>query len=134
MIKEILQTEITFIEDRHKRGSGLFDDIGLAAPAFGMMGTLIGLVAMLQNLDDPSAIGGPMAVALLTTLYGATVANAFAIPVANKLKLRSADEILAKEVAIEGIMAIQSGDNPRIVEQRLLAFLSPALRPAPDSE
>ncbi|MCA9438242.1 MAG: MotA/TolQ/ExbB proton channel family protein, partial [Candidatus Omnitrophica bacterium] len=134
LIKEILQTEITFIEDRHKKGSGMFLNIGLSAPAFGMIGTLIGLVAMLQNLSDPSSIGPPMAVALLTTLYGAIVANAFANPVAEKLMARSAEEILAKEVTIEGIMAIQSGDNPRIVEQRLLAFLPPSMRPKGESE
>ena len=129
LIKEILQTEITFIEERHKKSAGMFLNIGLAAPAWGMIGTLIGLVAMLQNLSDPSTIGPPMAVALLTTLYGALVANAFANPVADKLGARSAEEVLAKEVTIEGIMAIQSGDNPRIVEQRLLAFLPPSMRP-----
>lgn len=129
LIKEILQTEITFIEERHKKSAGIFLNIGLAAPAFGMIGTLIGLVAMLQNLSDPSSIGPPMAIALLTTLYGAMVANCFANPVAEKLQARSQEEILAKEVTIEGIMAIQSGDNPRIVEQRLLAFLPPSMRP-----
>lgn len=134
MIKEILSTEIAFIEDRHKKGAGIFAGIGTAAPAFGMIGTLIGLVAMLQNLSDPSSIGVPMAVALLTTLYGAVVANAFAIPVSEKLRARSAEETLAKEVTIEGIMAIQSGDNPRIVQQRLLAFLPPAIRPQGDEE
>jgi len=129
MIKEILTTEIAFIEDRHNKGTAIFESLGNAAPAFGMIGTLIGLVAMLQNLTDPSSIGPPMAVALLTTLYGALAANAFAIPVAQKLRNRSAEETLAKEVTIEGIMAIQSGDNPRIVQQRLLAFLPPAIRP-----
>jgi chemotaxis protein MotA len=129
LIKEILETEITFIEDRHRKGAGVFESLASCAPAFGMIGTLIGLVAMLQNLSDPSAIGGPMAIALLTTLYGAMIANAFAAPVAEKLKARSAEETLAKEVTIEGIMAIQSGDNPRIVQQRLLAFLPPAMRP-----
>jgi len=134
MIKEILSTEIAFIEERHKAGINIFVTIGTIAPAFGMIGTLIGLVAMLQNLSDPSSIGPPMAVALLTTLYGAVIANAFANPVADKLKARSAEETLAKEVTIEGIMAIQSGDNPRIVQQRLLAFLPPAIRPKTEDE
>jgi len=128
-IKEILQTEMTFIEDRHKRQIAVFDDLGISFPAFGMIGTLVGLVAMLQNLSDPSSVGPPMAVALLTTLYGAVMCNAFAVPVATKLKIRNADEMLSREIAIEGIMAIQSGDNPRIVEQRLLAYLPPAIRP-----
>jgi chemotaxis protein MotA len=103
--------------------------MGAAAPAMGMLGTLIGLVQMLQNLSDPSTIGPSMAVALLTTFYGAFIANVVAIPIEGKLKLRSAEEILIKEVAIEGVMSIQSGDNPRILEQKLLAFLAPNIRP-----
>lgn len=129
LIKEILQTEIAFMEDRHKKGLAILEYVAGVFPAMGMIGTLIGLVAMLQNLSDPSSIGPAMAVAILTTLYGALVANLVAIPMSKKLAARSAEEIHAREVVIEGIMAIQSGDNPRIVEQRLLAFLPPSMRP-----
>lgn len=129
LIKEILQTEIAFMEDRHKKGLSVLEYISGVFPAMGMIGTLIGLVAMLQNLSDPSSIGPAMAVAILTTLYGALVANVIAVPLAKKMAARSAAEIHAREVIIEGIMAIQSGDNPRIVEQRLLAFLPPSMRP-----
>lgn len=130
LIKDILHTELAFIEDRHKTGQRIFEYAGQVAPAFGMIGTLIGLVLMLQKLDDPSSIGPSMAVALLTTLYGAVMANACFIPLAGKLKMRTAEEILLKEVAIEGVMSIQSGDNPRILEQKLLAFLPPSIRPS----
>lgn len=129
LIKDILQTELAFIEDRHRVGQSVFGFMGSTAPAMGMIGTLIGLVKMLQNLSDPSSIGPAMAVALLTTLYGAFIANVFFIPLEGKLKSRSSEEILIKEVAIEGVMSIQSGDNPRILEQKLLAFLAPSIRP-----
>lgn len=128
LIKDILETELAFIEDRHKIGQSIFQTMGTYAPAFGMIGTLIGLVLMLQQMEDPSAIGPGMAVALLTTLYGAIVANVVFLPIAGKLKNRTAEEILIKEITIEGIMSIQSGDNPRIVKQKLQAFLSPKLR------
>ncbi len=129
LIKDILHTELAFIEDRHKSGTQLLEYMATAAPAFGMIGTLIGLVLMLQTLDDPSKIGPSMAVAILTTLYGALFANATCIPLAGKLKIRTSEEVLLKEIAIEGVMSIQSGDNPRILEQKLLAFLPPSMRP-----
>ena len=129
LIKDILQTELAFIEDRHRTGQSLFSYMGATTPAMGMLGTLIGLVKMLQNLSDPGSIGPAMAVALLTTFYGSLLANLVMIPLEGKLKSRSAEEILIKEVAIEGVMSIQSGDNPRILEQKLLAFLSPSIRP-----
>ncbi len=129
LIKDILQTELAFIEDRHRNGQGILTYMGSASPALGMIGTLVGLVKMLQSLNDPSAIGPAMAIALLTTLYGALMANLAWIPLAGKLKSRTQDEILLKEVAIEGVMSIQSGDNPRILEQKLLAFLAPNIRP-----
>lgn len=132
LIKDILQTELAFIEDRHRSGQAILLYMGTVAPAMGMIGTLIGLVAMLQNLSDPNAIGPAMAVALLTTFYGALMANIMFIPLAGKLKVRSQEEILIKEVAIEGVMSIQSGDNPRILEQKLLAFLPPKIRPPRD--
>lgn len=128
LIKDILTTEIAFMEDRHNMGVSILDSAGTFAPAFGMIGTLIGLVAMLANMDDPSQIGPAMAVALLTTLYGAVLANLVFLPCAGKLKVRTANELLQKEVVIEGILSIQSGDNPRVVEQKLKAFVSPAAR------
>ena len=128
LIKDILHTELAFIEDRHRTGQNIFVTMGTAAPAFGMVGTLIGLVLMLQTLSDPSSIGPGMAVALLTTLYGALIANVVFLPIAEKLRNRTNEEILIKELSIEGIMSIQSGDNPRIVQQKLLAFLAPRAR------
>jgi chemotaxis protein MotA len=128
VIKNILETELDAMEDRHKDSAGLFLAIADYAPAMGMMGTLIGLVAMLQNLNDPSSIGPAMAIALITTFYGAVIAYMFAAPIAGKLKLRSADEALRRQIMIDGIMAIQAGDNPRIVEQKLNAYLPPERR------
>lgn len=130
LIRDILTTEVAFMEDRHSRGQAILTSMGASAPAFGMIGTLIGLVQMLAGMEDPSSIGLGMAVALLTTLYGAVLANIVFIPVAGKLKVRTAGELLVKEITIEGILSIQSGDNPRVVEQKLKAFVSPALREA----
>lgn len=128
LIRDILTTEVAFMEDRHNKGQSIIASMGAAAPAFGMIGTLIGLVQMLSSMEDPSGIGAGMAVALLTTLYGAVLANVVFIPVAGKLKVRTAAELLGKEITIEGILSIQSGDNPRVVEQKLKAFISPDLR------
>ncbi|HEO72381.1 MAG TPA: motility protein A [Candidatus Hydrogenedentes bacterium] len=128
LIKDILTTEIAFMEDRHALGQGVLNAMGTYSPAFGMIGTLIGLVQMLATLDDPSKIGAGMAVALLTTLYGALMANVVFLPAAGKLRVRTANELLCKEVIIEGILSIQSGDNPRVVEQKLKSFISPQIR------
>ncbi len=127
-IKEIMDTEIEYISARHRSGAAIFDAMGSYCPAFGMVGTLIGLINMLANMDDPSSIGPAMSVALVTTLYGAFLANLIFLPIAGKLKTRSASEILMKELCVEGIMSIQSGDNPRIVEGKLKAFLPPSMR------
>jgi len=128
LIRNILETELSYLEDRHKLGQGIFDAMGTFAPAFGMIGTLIGLINMLKTLDDPTQIGAGMAIALITTFYGAVLANLILIPIAGKLKNRTVQESLIKEVMIEGIMSIQAGDNPRVVEEKLKAFLSPKLR------
>ena len=128
LIEQILTDELQAVADRHSLGKALFDSIAKFAPAFGMIGTLIGLVIMLQNMDDPSRIGPGMAVALLTTLYGSMLANIFAIPIADKLGLRSEEEIFLKTIVVKGVMSIQSGDNPRTVEQKLKTFLKPSLR------
>ena len=127
-IRDELDTEITFIEERHRIGQEIFVTMGTYSPAFGMIGTLIGLINMLRTLDDPSQIGAGMSVALVTTFYGAVMANLLLLPIAGKLKNRTERETLLKEVTIEGIMSIQSGDNPRVVEEKLKAFLAPKLR------
>lgn len=128
LIEQIMNNELDNLVERHENGKGLFDTLGKYAPAFGMIGTLVGLVAMLANLSDPSSLGKGMAVALITTLYGALIANAIALPIADRLSRRSADEVLYKTVIIKGVMAIQSGDNPRVVEQKLRTFLPPNAR------
>ncbi len=130
LIKDILSTEITFIETRHENGGKIFDFAATLSPAFGMIGTLIGLVLMLGNMNDIESIGPNMAVALITTLYGSIIANAICLPINEKLKGYSAQEIMVKELMLEGIMSLQSGDNPRIVEQKLTAFIEPGLRAA----
>jgi chemotaxis protein MotA len=134
LIEQVLEGEMEAVQTRHEQGRGLFEALGKYAPAFGMIGTLIGLVIMLQNMDDPSKIGPGMATALLTTLYGALVANLVALPIADKLKMRSEEELMMKQIVIRGVMSIQSGDNPRVVEQKLKTFLSPAQRRDIDEE
>lgn len=133
LIMDILETELQFMEERHKSGQAIFARISDAGPGFGMIGTLIGLVIMLKNMDDPSAIGPGMAVAILTTLYGALIAQVFCVPVISKLATYSSKEILIKRMIIEGIMAIQQGDNPRIVEHKLSVFLPPGSRPSSEA-
>ncbi|ADU66110.1 MotA/TolQ/ExbB proton channel family protein [Desulfurispirillum indicum] len=128
LVNAIMETKLQYIAQRHQSGMGILNSIGMFAPSMGMIGTLIGLVAMLQTMDDPSTIGPAMAIALLTTLYGSMIANMFALPVAGKLAERSQEELLVKEIVIMGIMSIQAGDNPRIVEQKLNAFLPPSQR------
>jgi chemotaxis protein MotA len=127
-IEEIMSTEIMSVAERHKLGAEIFSTMGTFAPAVGMLGTIIGLVQMLMQMKEPSQIGAPMAVALLTTFYGTLLANLLFLPISGKLKTRSNQEILEKQMVLEGIVAIQSGDNHRIVEQKLKAFLSPKLR------
>ena len=128
LIEQIMNTELDNLAERHEGGKALLDNLGKYLPAFGMIGTLIGLVTMLANMSDPSTIGIGMSIALLTTLYGAILANLVALPLADKLGLRSAEEILRKTIIIKGVMSIQSGDNPRVVEQKLKTFLPPDAR------
>lgn len=127
-IDDVMTTEITYLEERHRLGSEIFTTMGTFAPAVGMLGTIIGLVQMLMQMEDPSQIGAPMAVALLTTFYGTLLANLLFLPVAGKLKTRSKQEILLKQMVIEGVLSIQSGDNHRVVEQKLKAFIAPKAR------
>ncbi|TVQ61703.1 MAG: motility protein A [Phycisphaerales bacterium] len=130
LIKTIMDTELEALMERHFQGKQMLDLIGRYAPAFGMIGTLLGLIAMLQNMDDPSKIGPGMAVALITTLYGALLANIVTGPMGDKLVSRDNEEVLVKSIIIAGVMSIQSGDNPRVVESKLLTFLPPADRAA----
>ncbi|MFW2331440.1 MAG: motility protein A [Nitrospinota bacterium] len=127
-VHSILSIELNKVKDRHKRGLEMMQTLGAFAPAFGMIGTLIGLVLMLQKLDDPSTIGPSMAIALLTTFYGALMANLIFLPLAGKLKKISFDELLALELIIEGMAAITEGMNPRMIEQKLNSFIPPSKR------
>ncbi|MBD1400434.1 motility protein A [Pelovirga terrestris] len=127
-LKEMLEREIEYVMERHDKGAEIFSTFAAYSPAMGMIGTLIGLVQMLQTMDDPSTIGPAMAVALLTTFYGAIIANIIANPIAGKLKLRSASEVLNKTLVTEGMKAILEGENPRLMEQRLHAFVAPKER------
>ncbi len=127
-IAEVLNTEILWLEERHRLGAEIYTTMGTFAPAVGMLGTIIGLVQMLMQMKDPSAIGAPMAVALLTTFYGTVLANLLFLPIAGKLRVRSKQEILTKQMVLQGILSIQEGDNHRIVEQKLKAFISPKAR------
>ncbi|NLI89170.1 MAG: motility protein A [Epulopiscium sp.] len=128
LVRNILETELAFMEGRHNDHQAFWTTVGALGPAWGMIGTLIGLITMLDNLSDPSTLGPSMSVALVTTLYGSVLANFIADPIASKLKSRSGDEVLLKEVTIEGLLSIQAGENPRIIEEKLKAFLSPSLR------
>ena len=127
-IRTVLDTELSSIESRHALGKQLIDSTGAAAPAFGMIGTLVGLVQMLQSLDDPSQIGGGMAVALLTTLYGAIIANVACIPLGGKLEARSKEEVQIRELMITGLVGLAEGLAPRAIEDNLAAYLSPKVR------
>lgn len=127
-IRELMSLEIQYLQERHSQGKKILEFMGASAPAFGMIGTLIGLVQMLRSLDDPSQIGGGMAVALLTTFYGALSANLIFIPLAGKLGLYSKAETLCMEMTLEGICAIARGDNPTVVREKLHAFVSPSRR------
>lgn len=133
VVQKMLSKDINLTIERHVNGIKMFKAIGDAAPAMGMIGTLIGLVQMLSNMDDPKAIGPAMAVALLTTLYGAIIANAVALPIADKLKAISNEEKLNKNLILESISAIQAGTNPRVVEQLLLTFLPESKREIEDN-
>ncbi len=128
LVRRVMETELQYVMERHDKGKKIFDDWALFAPAFGMIGTLMGLIMMMVNLEDKSAIGPGMSTALITTLYGAILANAVFSPVANKLDTRNKEEMLIKLIMIEGTLAIQSGDNPRIVRDKLIAFLDPSQR------
>ncbi len=127
-LREIMLIELNSVQRRNKMGSNILSFMGEAAPAFGMIGTLIGLVQMLRKLDDPSMIGAGMATALITTFYGALLANLFFIPLAGKLTTRAKEEETVRQMMIEGLAGIQSGVNPGVLEDRLMSFLAPGSR------
>jgi len=129
-IREVMLIELDTLEKSHKLGADILSFMGEAAPAFGMIGTLIGLVQMLRQLDDPSKIGVGMATALLTTFYGALMANLFFVPMAGKLRTRSKEEVTVREMMIEGLTGIQSAVNPSVLEDRLRSYLAPDRREA----
>lgn len=128
VIESILSIELENIEARHKTNIAFFDNLGAMGPAFGMLGTLIGLVLMLQNMSDPASIGPAMAIALITTFYGSVLANMIAWPIATKLRIFHDDEMAEKQVMMEGILSVQAGENPRIVQWKLTAYLDPKAR------
>ena len=125
LVKSILEAEIDAMAERHKENYSFFGDVAGMGPSWGMIGTLLGLVLMLQNMSDPSSIGPSMAVALITTFYGSVLANWFCYPAENKLKARSNAEYMTKSIIIEGLLSIQAGENPRVIEEKLKSFLAP---------
>ena len=125
LVRSIMETELISVEGRHKNLIGFWETLGSMGPAWGMIGTLVGLVNMLYNMEDAAAIGPAMAVALITTLYGSLLANWICGPVGNKLKQDNASECMQKEIMIEGLLSIQAGENPRVIEEKLKSFLAP---------
>ncbi len=128
LVRNILETELVNIDARHKKLIGFWKQVGAMGPAWGMIGTLIGLINMLKNMSDPDTIGPNMSVALVTTLYGSMLANWISSPVATKLSTNNDIEIMMKEVMVEGLLSIQAGENPRVIEEKLKSFLSPTAR------
>jgi len=133
-VEEVMRTEIQAMQGRHHEGKRVLETIGRCGPAFGLVATLLGLILMLGNLSNAEAIGPSMAMALIGTLYGVAMANFFAIPMAEKLGCLSHEEALVKEIIVRGVLSIQSGDSPRIVQQKLSTFLPPKLRPGTEDE
>lgn len=127
-IKNVMEVELNYLIERHKKGQQIFLSLGTYSPAFGMIGTLMGLIAMLKTLDDPTNIGAGMAVALITTFYGSVLANLLFLPIAGKLKNRSDHEITIKEMMIDGVLAIQYGEHPKNISRKLLNFIPPKTR------
>jgi chemotaxis protein MotA len=134
IIRDLLELELNQVQGRHMDKIGVINMWGTLAPGLGMLGTVIGLIAMLKNLEDKSALGPNMAVALITTLYGAIIANLICIPVAGKLKTRDSEETQIKEMEIEGILSIQSGENSRVLAVKLLSYLDPITRKGVEAE
>lgn len=134
LVRSIMETELAFIQERHHKGASIFDAAGGYAPTMGIIGTVMGLVHVLGNLSDTESLGPAIATAFLATLYGIFSANILFLPIAGKLKNRSAHQVLVYEVTLEGILSVQAGDNPRIVEEKLEAFLAPTKRKRPQDQ
>ena len=134
LVRGIMETELVSVEARHQKVTAFYDQYAAMGPAWGMIGTLIGLVNMLYNMADASAIGPAMAVALLTTLYGSLMANWLFTPASVKLKKSSAAESQLQEIMIEGLLSIQAGENPRVIEEKLKSFLAPSERASAGTE
>jgi chemotaxis protein MotA len=128
VIEEVMRSEIEAVRSRHKESKKMLETMGRCGPAFGMIATLLGLILMLGNLSDPDSIGPSMAMALVGTLYGAVMANLICIPMAEKLAFLSHEELLVKEIILKGVLGIQAGDNPRIIQQKLNTYLPPTQR------
>ena len=134
LVRGIMETDLSCIEARHKKRIAVWEKWAELGPAWGMIGTLIGLILMLNNMDDPSSIGPSMSVALVTTLYGSLIANWLCNPIASKLKINNDVEMMMKEITVEGILSIQAGENPRVIEEKLKSFLAPSARNNPADE
>ena len=132
LVRAIMETELMSLEERHKSKAAFWDNLGAMGPAWGMIGTLIGLINMLGNLSDPGSLGPAMSVALLTTMYGSMLANWLCAPVANKMKSNSGKEVMIKQIMIEGLLSIQAGENPRVIEEKLKSFVAPRDRDIAD--
>ncbi len=128
LVKNIMENEVTYMEDRHSMGKGMMENVASLGPSYGMLGTLIGLILMLGNLSDPSSLGPSMAIALITTMYGSFMANALFTPMSIKLSNYNNREVLEKQLVIEGVLSIQAGDNPKALEEKLKTFLPPSER------
>ncbi len=128
VVREILDTEVELMEERHRVGESIYSTMAGFSPTLGIIGTVISLINMMQQLDDPSKLGHMLAAAFIATLYGVALANLVFLPLANKLRARSQEEVLLRQVVLEGVLAIQAGENPRVIEEKLRAFLPPALR------
>ena len=133
IVDAIMRTEMDAVEGRHALGKSFYDSLAKYAPAFGMIGTLIGLILMLANMN-PDTIGSGMAVALLTTLYGATAANFVFLPIADKLAYYGSRELQSMEIMVRGVIGIQAGENPRVIKQKLMTFIPPKLRPQEEEQ
>lgn len=132
LVRAIMETELMSLEERHKGKVSFWETLGAMGPAWGMIGTLIGLINMLGNLSDPGSLGPAMSVALLTTMYGSMLANWLCAPVANKMKANSGKEVMVKQIMIEGLLSIQAGENPRVIEEKLKSFVAPKDRERAD--
>lgn len=130
LVRSILETELSCVEGRHGEVITFWENVAAMGPAWGMIGTLIGLINMLKTLEDMATVGPNMSTALITTLYGSLLANWIGTPVANKMKANNSAEVQVKEIMIEGLLSIQAGENPRVIEEKLKSFLAPAARTA----